>query len=178
VTLRVRCHPSAMTELRGYWPKLVLIGSQALCTYVPRLSLPLLVPFLVQEYGYSEAARARLLGAFFPGYMLTMVPLGWVAQRWSARAILQLGNLGTAASMLLLPTMAAAGPNGAAACCLLLGLLQGPFVPAHNQLKCNWVVDGPSKPLALMVIGLGLFLIPVCVGIRRFIQLLSAVEDT
>jgi len=34
-------------------------------------------------------------------------------------------------------------------------MLQGPFVPAHNEMKRLWVADDPGKPIALMVIGLG-----------------------
>ena len=30
-----------------------------------------IVPFLVQQYGFSEIERARLLTAFQPGYVLT-----------------------------------------------------------------------------------------------------------
>eukprot|EP01043_Picozoa_sp_COSAG02_P033858 COSAG02_NODE_2333_length_9117_cov_5.841428_9_plen_641_part_00 len=44
----------------------VLLGLQALCVYVPRLAMPLLVPFICNEYGFTEMAKARLLGAFFP----------------------------------------------------------------------------------------------------------------
>lgn len=113
------------------------------------------VPFICDEYAFSEAAQARLLGAFFPAYMITMVPLGWVAQKHGPKIVLQLGNIGTAVAMLLLPSMARGGANAASLCFFLLGLLQGPFVPAHNEMKRAWVTEGPGKPLALMIIGLG-----------------------
>ena len=87
--------------------------------------------------------------------MATMVPLGWAVQTHGAKAILQLGNVGTAVAMLLLPSMARGGANTAALCFFLLGLMQGPFVPAHNEMKRAWVDEGPGKPLALMIIGLG-----------------------
>lgn len=87
--------------------------------------------------------------------MATMVPLGWAAQTHGAKVILQLGNVGTAVAMLLLPAMARAGANTASLCFFLLGLMQGPFVPAHNEMKRAWVAEGPGKPLALMIIGLG-----------------------
>ena len=87
--------------------------------------------------------------------MATMVPLGWAAQTQGAKVILQLGNVGTAVAMLLLPSMARFGANTASLCFFLLGLMQGPFVPAHNEMKRAWVDDGPGKPLALMIIGLG-----------------------
>ena len=44
----------------------ILVALQALCIYVPRLAMPLLVPFLTEEFGFSEAAAASCLGAFFP----------------------------------------------------------------------------------------------------------------
>ena len=86
-----------------------------------------------------------------------MVPLGWAAQQhaWGPKRVLQLGNIGTAVSFLALPALASAGANFAVCCFFLLGLLQGPFVPAHNEMKRAWVAEGPGKPLALMVIGLG-----------------------
>lgn len=87
--------------------------------------------------------------------MATMVPLGWAVQTHGAKAILQLGNVGTAVAMLLLPVMASVGANTAALCFFLLGLMQGPFVPAHNEMKRAWVGEGRGKPLALMIIGLG-----------------------
>ena len=89
--------------------------------------------------------------------MITMVPLGWAAQQhaWGPKRVLQLGNIGTAVSFLALPALASAGANFAVCCFFLLGLLQGPFVPAHNEMKRAWVAEGPGKPLALMVIGLG-----------------------
>ena len=59
----------------------VLIAMQALITYVPRLSFPVLAPFIVAERALSDAQRAQLLGSFFPGYMATMIPLGLMAQR-------------------------------------------------------------------------------------------------
>ena len=47
-----RRRPMALTALATAW-----------CRYI--------VPFLVQQYGFSEIERARLLTAFQPGYVLT-----------------------------------------------------------------------------------------------------------
>eukprot|EP01045_Picozoa_sp_COSAG04_P013922 COSAG04_NODE_1014_length_8762_cov_31.342145_5_plen_222_part_00 len=52
---RCCCWPMALTALVTAW-----------CRYI--------VPFLVQQYGFSEIERARLLTAFQPGYVLTCAP--------------------------------------------------------------------------------------------------------
>lgn len=45
----------------------VMLSGQSLCNYVPRLGLPVLVPFIVAAEGYTAAQQATLLAAFFPG---------------------------------------------------------------------------------------------------------------
>lgn len=77
-----------------------------------------------------------------------------MAQRVGGALLLQAINVGTAAVFITLP---AAATRGYAPIALLaLGMFQGPFVPAHNTLKRNWVpADGPDKPVGLFILGLG-----------------------
>lgn len=119
------------------------------------LQQPYIVPFIVADRGYSDAQRAQLLAAFFPGYLLTQIPLGFLAQLWGAKNVLSLNLVGTAAMLATLPTATAAGARGVWACLFTLGLFQGPFVPAGSLMKRSWVPSGPEKAMALLLIGLG-----------------------
>ena len=40
------------------------------------------------EFGYSAVRRSLLLGAFFPGYLLTQLPAGWAAQVWGPKKVI------------------------------------------------------------------------------------------
>ena len=116
---------------------------------------PYIVPFIVADRGYSDAQRAQLLAAFFPGYLLTQIPLGFLAQLWGAKSVLSLNLVGTCAMLAALPSATAAGARGVWACLFTLGLFQGPFVPAGSLMKRSWVPSGPEKAMALLLIGLG-----------------------
>jgi MFS family permease len=111
--------------------------------------------FIVADMGYSAAQAASLLGAFFPGYVLTQIPLGFLAQVWGAKNVLTLNLAGSAAMLCALPAAVGAGPAGVFACLFTLGLFQGPFVPAQSMMKRSWVPEGPEKPMMLLLVGLG-----------------------
>jgi hypothetical protein len=54
-----------------------MLSGQLLCNFSIRYMLaPLTSVFIAAEAGYTESQQAALLGAFFPGYMLTQFPAG------------------------------------------------------------------------------------------------------
>ena len=132
-----------------------MLSCQMVCNYVPRLGLPIIVPFIVKDMAFSAGEAASLLSAFFPGYVLTQIPLGFLAQLWGAKIVLTLNMVGSAAMLLALPAAVRFGAKGVFACLFTLGLFQGPFVPAQSLMKRSWVPSGPEKPMALLLIGIG-----------------------
>ena len=52
-----------------------LLATQPLTNWVIRGGLPSLIQFIVTEYGFTGAQKVALLGAFYPGYLLTQVNL-------------------------------------------------------------------------------------------------------
>ena len=71
--------PAATTETRGERPTKARVAMYALTAgvtminFLLRNGIPNLVPFIVQEQGYSASEAALLLAGFFPGYMVTQV---------------------------------------------------------------------------------------------------------
>ena len=55
-----RAMPSPLTQ---YW----LIASYWFAHFLPRLSLPVIIPLIAGDLGVSVEARARLLSGFFQG---------------------------------------------------------------------------------------------------------------
>ena len=44
-----------------------LLACHQMANYITRLAVPFIVPFIVQEFGFSESQRAMLLNCFTPG---------------------------------------------------------------------------------------------------------------
>ena len=132
-----------------------LLACHQMANYITRLAVPFIVPFIVQEFGYSESARAMLLNCFTPGYVLLQIPAGWFAARWGAKRLISCQCLVISAVLVALPAAARRGAWGAAACIFAFGLAQAPFSVGSNIAKANWVPTGKERAWALMLISLG-----------------------
>ena len=110
-------------------------------TKMIRSAIPPLVPFIASSVGYSTMQSASLLGAFFPGYLLTQVPAGWCAQRFGAKLVVTTNIVGTALLFSLIPAMAhrSASPLPVAGILTAMGLCQGGLIPAEAAIKHEWL---------------------------------------
>ncbi len=73
-------------------PRLVLLVSVALAiNYVDRGNLATAAPLLQDELGLSGTQLGVLLSAFYYSYVLAMVPMGWLAERYGAHRVLAVG---------------------------------------------------------------------------------------
>ena len=132
-----------------------MLALQQLFVYLTRFGYSYLVPFIVNEYAFSEAQRATLLSCFVPGYIITQIPGGYYAQKWGAKSMLILNLVGMAGLFAALPNAGRLGVPGLGACLFGMGFMSGPFIPASTLMKVNWVSYGPSRAWALYVISLG-----------------------
>lgn len=53
------------------------------------------LPLIVEEWGLSGARAGIVFGAFQAGYLVTIVPAGWLADHYSPRWVIAVGALGT-----------------------------------------------------------------------------------
>ena len=100
--------------------------------------------------------KALLLGAFFPVFTPFQVVAGPLCQLVGGKKLLSLNLFGMSSLLLLLPTLARAGPWAMSACLAGIGVCQGVLVPAQGQLKRNWLPDGPERVWGQRIIGLGM----------------------
>ncbi len=126
-------------------------------TKMIRSSLPPLVPFISRDIGYSSMQQASLLGAFFPGYLLTQLPAGWLAQRFGAKLVLSLNMFGTAVLYSLLPAAArsSTGTLPVAGLLTTMGLCQGGLIPAEAAINREWLAGMDPTGRAWMIRVLG-----------------------
>ena len=132
-----------------------LIGGQHLVNLLVRFALPFFVPFLVQEFGISDAERAAVLAAFTPGYVCTQIPAAPIISRWGAKPVLVANNLGLPLLLLALPTAARISSRALWLAVTLIGALQGPFIAAQGAMTAAWVPKGVERPAAIYIIRLG-----------------------
>lgn len=130
-----------------------LVSGHGLVNHAIRSALPSLIPLIPS---YSEAQRALLLSAFFPGYIMTQLPGGAATQRWGGKPVSTI-NLWSNSILFLLTPLAAryAGPVAVAAVFAALGLAQGSYVPSSSVMIKAWLPTGPGRPWALRAMELG-----------------------
>ena len=87
----------------------LLLGVPHVTLHAIRQGLPLFINFIAEDLGCSTADKAFLLGAFYPGYCVAMLPSGMVVKGVGAKRLLGLGLGGTAALLALLPLSAGSG---------------------------------------------------------------------
>ena len=152
VTPALQPYNCSATPTRGV-PSLSHLSLQC---RAPRYSLaPLTSVFAAMELGYTDAQKAYLLGAFFPGYIASQFPAGILSQLIGGKVMLTANLVGHALFMLLLPSAAALGYRWLGACLCCIGLVQGPMGPAQQKIKTAWLPVGPDRALALQIIALG-----------------------
>jgi glutaredoxin len=133
-----------------YGVSLFLISFQGVTNWGFRSALPAWIPLLCAAEAFTDAQRALLMSAFFPGYILTQIPGSFAIQRWGAKVIMSIDMLVTATLCFLIPLVTRrGGPRMLAPLLTIIGLSHGPLIPALQVLKRNWLKPGPGRALIL-----------------------------
>lgn len=131
----------------------LMIAAQGATNWVPKTSLPSLIPLMAAAKGWDENQVAMLLSSFFPGYLATQLPGSYLIQKIGPKTVQTINMLSTALILLVAPLTSSA--YTLAALLGLMGVVQGPFIPAMNCLKRNWMPQGAERAFATRVVGLG-----------------------
>ncbi|QLG63373.1 MFS transporter [Halorarum salinum] len=105
------------------------------------------LPLVVAEWGLSGTEAGIVFGAFQAGYLLAILPAGWLADRYSPRWVIAVGATGTA-----VPSLAFAGVADGFLLGTLLRFLSGLFVAGVYVPGMRFVSDwfpGPVRGKAL-----------------------------
>ena len=87
--------------------------------------------------------------------MLTMIPGGALTQFTGAKAMLSLTGYAIGGLIMLLPLAARGGHLAVCAIIALAGAMNGPFLPAHYQVKGAWAPHDTSRAWAILIMTLG-----------------------
>ncbi|KAB0791424.1 hypothetical protein PPYR_03224 [Photinus pyralis] len=92
------------------------------------------------EYPWTASEKAAILSSFFPGYILTHIPGGFMADAYGAKHVLGIGVAISAVLSALTPVAIDIG--GVVLLCItriVMGLAQGPLFPAVTTFLARWV---------------------------------------
>ncbi|KAF5279331.1 hypothetical protein FQR65_LT15404 [Abscondita terminalis] len=111
-------------------------------------------PVNVSESGYdwSQSNVASVLASFFPGYVITHIPGGFLADAYGGKHVLGFGVLISAVLSVLSPMSIEYG--GYKALCglrFVMGLVQGALFPSVTTLLAKWVPKKERSRLAGLV---------------------------
>ena len=83
---------SAGVEQPVGWPRrftiILFFFTCTLILYIDRVSISVVAPVLMKEFGWDEAMMGTILSAFFVGYLFTQLPGGLIADRFGGKGIL------------------------------------------------------------------------------------------
>jgi ACS family glucarate transporter-like MFS transporter len=120
---------------RRYWIYFLLF-LLAVVAYIDRVSISVAARPIAEEFKLSPIAMGYLLSVFFWSYLLCLVPMGMIADRWGARRTI-------GACIALWSIMAAAGGAVSNVTLLMLsrlglGVGESAVFPAGNRVLREW----------------------------------------
>jgi MFS transporter, ACS family, D-galactonate transporter len=122
------------------WPKrfdIALLGFLAqVIAYCDRVNLSVAAPMISTEYGWTPAQMGWVLSGFFWGYMLLMIPMGYIVDRFGPKRTLGAGMAWWSLVTLLTPfcrtVPAMAGSR------VLIGMGESGTIPSINGMLVRW----------------------------------------
>ncbi|XP_049775994.1 putative inorganic phosphate cotransporter isoform X2 [Schistocerca cancellata] len=102
----------------------------------------------IKDYGWSQSETSTILSAFFWGYVVTLAPAGWAADRFNSKNLLSASLILSGIFTML--TEVAADAGGVVLVCafrVATGLSQGLVFPCTHSLLAKWI---PPKENAVL----------------------------
>ncbi|XP_028173313.1 putative inorganic phosphate cotransporter [Ostrinia furnacalis] len=94
---------------------------------------------LNRKYNWSKSIQEMVLGSFFLGYTIMMLPMGIVSQKFGWKLPVQIALFVNAIASIAIPWMAAwGGWKAVCACRILQGLSQAGYYPGLQTFTARW----------------------------------------
>ncbi|XP_068633425.1 putative inorganic phosphate cotransporter [Battus philenor] len=95
---------------------------------------------MYRVYNWPKSKQEMVLGSFFVGYGVTMLPAGLACQKWGGKVPLQVALFVSGVMSILAPWLTAWGNwKALAACRLIQGVSQAGYYPGTHTMLVQWV---------------------------------------
>ena len=148
------------TNSAGWQQRYNIVGLCVLAVficYIDRVNISVAAIAMQEELGWSNETKGRVLSAFFFGYMLFMVPSGWISNRLGGKVVLGIAVVWWSVFTMLTPMAALLGLPMLLAARILMGMGEAATFPAAYTLYGRWVPKTErSRAVALLIGGIPL----------------------
>jgi MFS transporter, ACS family, solute carrier family 17 (sodium-dependent inorganic phosphate cotransporter), other len=125
--------------------------------YIDRVNISVAIIPMAEEYGWSGTTKGFVLSSFFIGYLLAMIPSGWMANRWGGKSLLGFSLIAWSLFTLLTPIAAGASFSALILTRIAMGMGEAASFPAIYNLLARWVpVTEKSRAAAVTLTGIPL----------------------
>ncbi|HEY0294599.1 MAG TPA: MFS transporter [Bordetella sp.] len=122
---------------RKYWVIVWALFIGNVLNYVDRVNLSIAGPHIAKEFGFAPATMGFIYSSFFYSYILLILPLGMLADKYGSRVVSSAGLLIWSAGALA--TGAVVGLPSILLARLLLGSGEASTYPTSNRIMREWV---------------------------------------
>ncbi len=152
--------PVEKTNSAGWQQRYNIVGLCVLAVficYIDRVNISVAAIAMQEELGWSNKTKGVVLSAFFVGYMLFMVPSGWISNRLGGKVVLGVAVVWWSVFTILTPMAALLGLPMLIAARILMGMGEAATFPAAYTLYGRWVPKTErSRAVALLIGGIPL----------------------
>ncbi|HEV7613693.1 MAG TPA: MFS transporter [Steroidobacteraceae bacterium] len=118
---------------------IVLCAIAVLIAYTDRVNMSVAAVAMRGQFGWNQEVKGTVLASFFVGYLLCMLPAGWLANRHGGRRVLAGAVVWWSAFTILTPLAASVSVNALIAARIGLGMGEAAMMPAAYGLFAHWV---------------------------------------
>ncbi|MGR9090845.1 MAG: ACS family MFS transporter [Gammaproteobacteria bacterium] len=152
---------SAIAGAMPLWPRrYTVVGLCFLAVfvcYIDRVNISVAALAMQEEFGWSETTKGYVLSSFFIGYMLFMVPSGWIANRVGGKIVLGLAVLWWSLFTIITPVAALVSLPLLIVARIAMGCGEAAMFPAAYNIYGRWVLPAErSRAVSLLVSGIPL----------------------
>ncbi len=125
--------------------------------YIDRVNISVAIIPMAEEYGWSGTTKGAVLSSFFIGYLLAMMPTGWLANKMGGRALLGASLIAWSLFTFLTPIAAGLSFSALIVTRIAMGAGEAASFPAVYNLLARWVpVTEKSRAAAITLAGIPL----------------------
>ena len=125
--------------------------------YIDRVNISVAALAMQEEFGWTETTKGFVLSSFFIGYMLFMMPSGWIANRIGGRIVLGVAVLWWSLFTILTPVAAAVSLPILILTRIAMGMGEAAMFPAAYNVYGWWVLPAErSRAVAVLISGIPL----------------------
>jgi ACS family sodium-dependent inorganic phosphate cotransporter len=108
-----------------------------------------------EALGWTQSRKGVVLSAFFVGYIVSLIPSGWLAMRFGGRRMLPIAVFAWSLCTLVMPFAALDSFAALLAARICLGLAEGALFPSCYDLLGEWIpAAARTRAISVMMSGI------------------------